>query len=70
MPIKLLVTGGPFDKEYDEIRGELYFQETCPDPLPTGAAEGEECDSAFDCGSSPPASHLFWVATPVGQWLV
>jgi L-asparaginase len=26
--IKILITGGTFDKEYDEIRGALYFQDT------------------------------------------
>jgi L-asparaginase len=26
--VKLLVTGGTFDKEYDEISGRLYFKET------------------------------------------
>lgn len=28
MPIKIFVTGGTFDKEYDELRGQLYFKET------------------------------------------
>ncbi len=28
MAIRLFVTGGTFDKEYDEIRGELYFSDT------------------------------------------
>jgi len=28
MNIKILVTGGTFDKEYDEINGNLYFKET------------------------------------------
>ena len=28
MAIRLLVTGGTFDKEYDEIRGTLYFKDT------------------------------------------
>jgi len=28
MAIKLFVTGGTFDKEYDEIRGRLYFKDT------------------------------------------
>ena len=28
MSIRVFVTGGTFDKEYDEIRGELYFQDT------------------------------------------
>jgi L-asparaginase len=27
-PIRLFVTGGTFDKEYDEIRGRLFFQDT------------------------------------------
>ena len=28
MAIKILVTGGTFDKEYDEINGQLYFKDT------------------------------------------
>ena len=28
MPIKILVTGGTFDKEYDEINGRLFFKNT------------------------------------------
>lgn len=28
MPIKVLVTGGTFDKEYDEINGKLFFKDT------------------------------------------
>jgi L-asparaginase len=28
MSIRVLVTGGTFDKEYDEIRGELFFHDT------------------------------------------
>ena len=28
MTIKILITGGTFDKEYDEIKGQLYFNET------------------------------------------
>ncbi len=28
MQIRVLVTGGTFDKEYDEIKGELYFKDT------------------------------------------
>jgi L-asparaginase len=27
-PIRVLATGGTFDKEYDELRGRLYFKET------------------------------------------
>ncbi len=27
-PIRLFVTGGTFDKEYDEIHGRLFFQDT------------------------------------------
>ena len=26
--IRILLTGGTFDKEYDEITGRLYFKET------------------------------------------
>ena len=28
MAIRIFVTGGTFDKEYDEIHGELYFKDT------------------------------------------
>ena len=28
MPIKLLITGGTFDKDYDELTGKLYFHDT------------------------------------------
>ena len=28
MAVRLFVTGGTFDKEYDEIRGELYFADS------------------------------------------
>ena len=28
MGIRILITGGTFDKEYDEINGRLYFQDT------------------------------------------
>src|SRR5678816_3595782 len=28
MVIRILVTGGTFDKEYNEITGELYFKDT------------------------------------------
>ncbi len=28
MPIRILVTGGTFDKEYDELTGQLYFKGT------------------------------------------
>jgi L-asparaginase len=35
--IRILVTGGTFDKEYDEIRGELYFKDThLPEMLALG----------------------------------
>ena len=28
MPIKIIITGGTFDKEYNEHKGELYFNKT------------------------------------------
>jgi L-asparaginase len=28
MPIRILVTGGTFDKEYNELSGQLYFKDT------------------------------------------
>ena len=37
MQIKILITGGTFDKEYDEINGRLYFQDThIPEMLKLG----------------------------------
>jgi L-asparaginase len=37
MAIRLFVTGGTFDKEYDEIRGRLYFKDThLPEMLSLG----------------------------------
>ncbi len=36
-PIRLFVTGGTFDKEYDEIHGRLFFQDThLPEMLELG----------------------------------
>lgn len=36
-PIRILVTGGTFDKEYNELTGELFFQDThTPDMLKLG----------------------------------
>jgi L-asparaginase len=38
--IRLFVTGGTFDKEYDEIRGELYFKDThLPEMLALGRSK-------------------------------
>ena len=28
MPIRILITGGTFDKEYNELNGELFFKDT------------------------------------------
>ena len=28
MSVMIFITGGTFDKEYDEIKGELYFKDT------------------------------------------
>lgn len=37
MTIRLFITGGTFDKEYDEIEGRLYFQDThLPEMLEMG----------------------------------
>jgi L-asparaginase len=42
MPIRILVTGGTFDKEYDELTGRLYFQEThVPEMLRRGRCRVE-----------------------------
>lgn len=36
-PIRILITGGTFDKEYDELTGRLYFQEShLPEMLKLG----------------------------------
>jgi len=41
-PIRILVTGGTFDKEYNELTGELFFQHThAPDMLKLGRCELE-----------------------------
>jgi L-asparaginase len=41
-PIRILVTGGTFDKEYNELTGELLFQHThTPDMLKLGRCELE-----------------------------
>jgi L-asparaginase len=40
MAIKILITGGTFDKEYDEINGKLYFKDThLPEILKLGRSE-------------------------------
>lgn len=37
MPIRILVTGGTFDKEYDELTGRLFFKDThVPEMLERG----------------------------------
>ena len=33
MRIRILVTGGTFDKEYDELTGKLFFQDTHLDEM-------------------------------------
>lgn len=44
MTIKIIVTGGTFDKEYDEIAGKLFFKDThVPEMLRLG-----RCDVAVD----------------------
>jgi len=42
MAIRIFVTGGTFDKEYDEIDGKLYFQDThVPEMLALGRSKVE-----------------------------
>jgi L-asparaginase len=42
--IRLFVTGGTFDKEYDEIHGSLYFRDThLPDMLRTARCKLDVC---------------------------
>jgi L-asparaginase len=39
-PIKIFVTGGTFDKEYNELTGQLYFREThLPEMLKFGRSQ-------------------------------
>ena len=42
MAIKILITGGTFDKEYDELHGTLYFKDThLPEMLTLGRCKLE-----------------------------
>src|SRR5690349_22004719 len=42
MPIRILVTGGTFDKEYGELTGRLYFKDThLPEMLRLGRSRVE-----------------------------
>lgn len=46
MGVKILITGGTFDKEYDEISGRLYFKDThLPEILSMG-----RCDLTVSIG--------------------
>ena len=41
-PVRILVTGGTFDKEYNELTGKLYFQDThVPEMLRLGRCEAQ-----------------------------
>ena len=45
MAIRILVTGGTFDKEYNERTGQLYFKDThISGDAPTGACEDRSYD--------------------------
>jgi len=50
-PIRILVTGGTFDKEYNELTGELFFQGThtgdMMSPEGTIPASGNKIDLRF-----------------------
>ena len=42
MPIKIIITGGTFDKEYNELTGELFFNKThVPEMLELGRSRLE-----------------------------
>ena len=43
MAIRILVTGGTFDKEYDELSGRLYFKDTHLRRCCGSAAAGCQC---------------------------
>lgn len=51
MAIRVLVTGGTFDKEYDELRGVLYFKDT----------HVSRCSGSTGAGSTSPISTLMMV---------
>ena len=44
LPIRLLVTGGTFDKEYNELEGTLFFKDTHVREM-LGAAGASKADS-------------------------
>ncbi|MEK7818173.1 MAG: asparaginase domain-containing protein [Bacteroidota bacterium] len=42
MPIKIIITGGTFDKEYNELKGQLFFNRThLPEMLKLGRSKIE-----------------------------
>jgi L-asparaginase len=42
MPIRILITGGTFDKEYNELTGELFFKDThLPEMLKLGRCRAD-----------------------------
>ena len=43
--LRVFVTGGTFDKEYDELRGQLYFKDTHLPEMLRLAAAGSTCGS-------------------------
>ena len=46
-PIRVLVTGGTFDKEYDELHGRLFFKDThVVRDAAAGALQASTCGSA------------------------
>ena len=46
MAIRVFVTGGTFDKEYDEIHGRLFFQDTHLPRCSASAAAAWTCRCA------------------------
>lgn len=42
--IRILITGGTFDKEYDELRSRLYFQDSHLPVLPRQPRAQEPAD--------------------------
>jgi len=58
-PIRVLVTGGTFDKEYDELTGRLYFRDTRVISAWAIYANGALWDLLNGGAVAPPAARIF-----------
>ena len=49
MKVRIIITGGTFDKEYDEIQGKLYFNKThMNDILTLGRSDFSHSRAPYD----------------------